>query len=151
MESSGGGTIELKRQFEEFKQQDVTRQHIAEVRAHRLATTRAQSKMGWRHLLTSSMISKIDQVQSLIEQVADLEARLHRAQSDLEDQNEIRAKWKALAEKAEDAQVSLSFPLPTSKKFQGAMASTKVTPSTTLLQLLWPCGPRQLVQLHLQN
>jgi hypothetical protein len=42
----------------------------------------------------------------LIDQVADLEARLHRAQSDLQDQNDLRAKWKSQAEKAEDAQVS---------------------------------------------
>jgi hypothetical protein len=44
----------------------------------------------------------------LIDQVADLEARLHRAQSDLQDQNDLRAKWKSQAEKAEDAQVSPS-------------------------------------------
>lgn len=55
------------------------------------------------------MTSDFDHEQNLIEKVADLEARLHRAQSDLEDQNEIRAKWKAIAEKAEDAQVSRPY------------------------------------------
>jgi hypothetical protein len=33
MGSFGVGTFELKRQFEEFKQQDIARQQIAEVRA----------------------------------------------------------------------------------------------------------------------
>jgi hypothetical protein len=33
MGSFGVGTFELKRQFEEFKQQDFARQQIAEVRA----------------------------------------------------------------------------------------------------------------------
>jgi hypothetical protein len=52
------------------------------------------------------MTIRTNRLQELIDQVADLEARLHRAQSDLQDQNDLRAKWKSQAEKAEDAQVS---------------------------------------------
>lgn len=74
----GHATLDLKQQFETFKQQDATRQELAD---------------------------------GLIDQVADLEARIYRAQSDLEDQNEIRAKWKQRAEKAEDAQARNQFVL----------------------------------------
>jgi hypothetical protein len=93
--------------------------------------------------------SKIDHEQNLIEQVADLEARLHRAQSDLEDQNEIRAKWKALAEKAEDAQVSCSCLFHLSNKFEAPAPSMSPTPSTTRPRLLWLCARGQPVHLYL--
>ena len=72
------GHMSLKQKFEIFKQQDESRQLLAE---------------------------------GLIAQVADLEAALYRVRSDLEDQNEIRAKWKLRAEKAEDAQARNNFVL----------------------------------------
>jgi len=53
MGSFGVGTFELKRQFEEFKQQDFARQQIAEVRALKFFNdswpfaTVASSGTGW--------------------------------------------------------------------------------------------------------
>jgi hypothetical protein len=62
MGSFGVGTFELKRQFEEFKQQDFTRQQLAEVRALQILTARgpfnvamttASDSTGWP--ITSSL------------------------------------------------------------------------------------------------
>jgi hypothetical protein len=60
MGSFGVGTFELKRQFEEFKQQDIARQQIAEVRALKFfdswpfffeaGMTAASSGTGWAPL-----------------------------------------------------------------------------------------------------
>jgi hypothetical protein len=47
MGSSGVGTLELKRQFEEFKQQDGTRQQLAEVWALTLPTSQQQPTTEW--------------------------------------------------------------------------------------------------------
>jgi hypothetical protein len=59
MGSFGVGTFELKRQFEEFKQQDLARQQIAEVRTLKfsndvaflggLGMTAAFGSTGWPH------------------------------------------------------------------------------------------------------
>ena len=49
--------------------------------------------------------------ETLLERVVDLEGRLYRAQSDLDDQIELRATWKQRAEKLKDLQARSQFVL----------------------------------------